>query len=131
MREKLIELISRYDFDSTQCNLCNRADEECLKCGSECLADYLLQNGVVVLPCKVGDTVFVIPTKENCLLEIAEMRCIGFSLGEPNNTANLANDKNKLYQPSFDEFGKTVFISKEEAEKALERRKNDENPQAY
>lgn len=63
------------------------------------------------------------PTKENGLLEIAEMRCISFSLGEPNNTANLSNDKNKLYQPSFDEFGKTVFLTREEAEKAFERSK--------
>lgn len=51
------------------------------------------------------------------------MRCIGFSLGEPNDTVNLVNDKNKLYQPSFDKFGKTVFLTKEEAEKTLERSK--------
>lgn len=37
-------------------------------------ADYLLENGVVLFPCKVGDTVFVTPTKKNRLTEITEVR---------------------------------------------------------
>lgn len=41
MRDRLIELIANAD-----------------SCCQEPLADYLLENGVVVLPCKVGDTVY-------------------------------------------------------------------------
>lgn len=105
MREKLMQLIKYAERKMTY----------------EEMIDYLIANGVVVLPCKVGDVVFVIPTKENRLTEIVAMRCIGFSLGEPNDTMNLATDKNKLYQPSFDKFGKTVFLTKAGAEEAFER----------
>lgn len=120
MREKLIKLLLNcYDEPNLRYYDLTEITDKCMG-GAEYLADYLLANGVVVLPCKVGDTVFVIPTKENGLSEIAEMCCIGFSLGDPNDTVNLLNDKNKLYQPSFDKFGKTVFLTKEEAEAALE-----------
>lgn len=45
MRDKLIELIGNYDGD-------NDGD----------FADYLLENGVVVLPCKLGDDLYYNPT---------------------------------------------------------------------
>ena len=56
-RERLIELIKQgkggYDFNSL-----------------ERIADHLLDNGVIIPPCKVGDTVFAIPSKVNCELNI-------------------------------------------------------------
>ena len=48
-RERLICLLSEYDFDSTFCNICERPDDDCAVCGSERLADYLISNGVVVM----------------------------------------------------------------------------------
>ena len=48
-RERLICLLSDYDFDSTFCNICERPDDDCAVCGSERLADYLISNGVVVM----------------------------------------------------------------------------------
>lgn len=45
MREKLVELLENAKQENI--NLLNFE--------SEIIADYLLQNGVVVLPCKVGD----------------------------------------------------------------------------
>ena len=88
-------------------------------------AEHLIENGVIVPPCKEGDTVYVIPTKENGLSEITEMRTLGFSISALYNTVNLADEKNKLYQPSFERFGKTVFHTREEAEKALKERENN------
>ena len=44
MRDRLIELIEKWYEKPT----------------TKYLADYLLENGVVVLPCKVGDKVYVI-----------------------------------------------------------------------
>ena len=85
------------------------------------LADYLIANGVIVPPCKFLQKCFVIPTIENNLSNITEMKCIGFSLSHDSYNANLITDKNKLYQPCFGAFGKTVFLTREEAEKALER----------
>lgn len=93
---------------------------------TEFLADRLIQNGVIVPPCRYLQKCFVIPTVENGLTGIAEMKCIGFSLSHDSYNANLITDKNKLYQPCFGDFGKTVFLTREEAEKALERNKNND-----
>ena len=46
------------------------------------------------------------------------MKCIGFSLSHDLYNANLITEKNKLFQPSFGEFGKTVFLSMEAAKTA-------------
>ena len=57
MRTKLMELIA----DSRQLNAWGVED----KWGRiEDLADYLLANGVIVPPCKVGDTVYMIFNKK-------------------------------------------------------------------
>lgn len=74
----------------------------------------------VHLPCKFLLKVYVLPTIHNQLADITEMKCIGFSLSASMYKANLIDDKNKLYQPYFGEFGKTVFLTREEAEKASE-----------
>lgn len=50
MREKLVELLENAKQENI--NLLNFE--------SEIIADYLLQNGVVVLPCEVGDVVWYI-----------------------------------------------------------------------
>ena len=77
------------------------------------------RNRFVELPCKFLQKCFVIPTTENKLPYITEMQCIGFSLSNGSYNANLITDKNKLYQPCFSAFGKTVFLTREEAERAL------------
>lgn len=51
-RERLICLLSDYDFDATFCNICERPDDDCAVCGSERLAEYLISNGVVAIPSK-------------------------------------------------------------------------------
>lgn len=90
---------------------------------AESVANHLLSNGVILPPCKFLQKCFVMPTIENNLPDITEMKCIGFSLSHDMYNANLITDKNKLYQPCFGDFGKTVFLTREEAEKALERSK--------
>lgn len=89
------------------------------------IADYLLANGVIVPPCDFQQKVYVLPTRENSLPEITEMECIGFILSRDCYGVNLITDKNKLYQPSFDYFEKTVFLTKEEAERELKNRGKD------
>lgn len=49
-RERLICLLSEYDFDATFCNICERPFDDCAVCGCERLADYLIANGVIVPP---------------------------------------------------------------------------------
>lgn len=99
------------------------------------LADHLLANGVIVPPCKVGDTVYA--PKGNG--EIAEGIVQSIHQNLVRNERGrwiatvwfadfYANSKEAgfecgthLYLP-FEEFGKTVFRSRELAEKALAER---------
>lgn len=69
------------------------------------LADYLLEHGVIVLPCKVGDTVYQIDTER--VFE-SKVKAIVYD------TNNIAFGERAI--------GKTVFLSREEAEKALKER---------
>lgn len=83
----------------------------------EKIADHLLENGVIVPPVKIGDTVYVIPKyngKPYCGVRQDKVQMIGItSRGIHIKTRNKSNF-NKTYM-----LGKTVFLTKAEAEKAL------------
>lgn len=93
------------------------------------VAEYLAANGVIVPPCKVGDKVYKIMTSFGY---VRECKVVGFHLGK---FPTLRGIKRKeyfvcysdhyLYHIPFDDIGKTVFLSREDAEKALEERKNN------
>lgn len=95
---------------------------------AEKIADRLLANGVIVLPCKVGDTVYYIEgayykSKRQTVapIKVSEIswkcdrsgRDLGFAL-----IANRTRYK-------FSSIGKTVFLTREEAEKALAERSGE------
>jgi hypothetical protein len=79
------------------------------------IADHLLSNGVIVPPCKVGDTVYV------CLSRTRVIEC---------KVARIIIERIEEIGMSFicyggmrfdmRHWGKTVFLTREEAEKALE-----------
>lgn len=119
-RDRLIELIKKVPYGVSV-----GATFEQHFC--EKVADHLIENDVIFPPCKLRDKVFVIPTKENGLDVITEMKVLGFSISEPNNVANCFRIRgtSALFQPSFEQFGKTVFFTHEEAEKALKENKNE------
>ena len=89
------------------------------------LADYLFEHGVIVPPCKFLSKCYVLPTIDNNLTDITETKCLGFILSQDSHNANLVTEKNKLYQPCFGAFGKTVFLTREEAERALKEREDN------
>ena len=101
-RERLIELLSVAVGDS------NLTDSEV-----KIVADYLLERGVIHIPCKVGDIVY-----QTDGVRIYELTILDISL-----------HKNRPYYETesidFDDdaIGKTVFLTREEAEAELERRK--------
>ena len=119
-RERLIELKINF-VENFDCGDCKPSNNKCRKCLSEKEADYLLEHGVIVPPCKFGSGCYVIPTIHNKLPDITGMKCIGYALSYDAYNINLITEKNKLYQPCFGEFGKTVFLTREEAEKALKK----------
>lgn len=124
-RERLIEVL-------------NKSCEErgWLMNGAGTIADYLLANGVIVPPCKVGDTVYVNPYTwgylsftdyEHCFIHskhfvIAEVVSIIktrkqnlIKLKIYNRTTHTA----KYHRYPISSIGITVFLTKEEAETAL------------
>ena len=80
--------------------------------------DYLLENGVVVPPCKVGTRVYSI-----ALGKVYEWDICSYTVDlEGISFINLAFvEGNNLYSNTYsiEDIGKTVFLTREEAERAL------------
>ena len=162
MRDRLIELLYKWEEIDHKKPIDGYDSDKSI---SDC-ADHLLANGVIVPPCKVGDTVYHIASckdfyheldgnlynsdgsfgdatgyycpcelRNNCPFDsVEEFDCDalknqqaifedtvkGIMIGECeyDNVIFLEYSLN-VY---FNEFGKTVFLTKEEAEKALAER---------
>ena len=94
------------------------------------LAVHLLANGVIVPPCKVGDTVYTNIAMQGWYFRNKDKpysgKVVFIGLNDSKKMGYgfinvLYNGRNGcVYQFNFSDIGKTVFLSKEEAEKALE-----------
>ena len=98
------------------CSMCDYKylDEKCSDHIYELLTNYLLQNGVFVLPAKVGDKIYTIQgakIKENIIARIEISQ----------STITLATNWHGMGYELYTEkqIGKTVFLTKEDAEKHL------------
>ncbi|MBE6784164.1 MAG: hypothetical protein E7536_09165 [Ruminococcaceae bacterium] len=100
MRDRLIELLQSVPANYEG----NR--------GVGSIADFLLENGVIVPPCKVGDTIYrtAIEYGEVWEWDIVEIQ---INLDE----FVFIDDSENIFLET--DIGKTVFPTKEEAEKAL------------
>ena len=80
------------------------------------------EGRVIVLPCKVGDTIYAIVQVfggDGVYHKITEKKITGIG-GNTMNKVWMVNRENSLedrFSPS--EFGRTVFLTREEAEKAM------------
>ena len=88
------------------------------------LAEADKDGRVVVLPCKVGQRVFALMDMDKHISECEVKRIgmgneIGFIGLEP------IGARGRQYGVVLNGFGKTVFLTREEAEKALEARKDE------
>ena len=112
MRDRLIELLEK--ADQTVIGFSINGDVEVL-------ADELLAEGVIIPPCKVGDIVYTINRRHPKKWKI---HFIGYnSQGEFK--MHIAKEKFTEMLEVWDyAIGKTVFLTREEAEKALERSEN-------
>lgn len=124
-RERLIKLI-----EQCSCHYSPPCTGECGECHNvemydrniEHIADHLLANGVIVPPCKVGDKVYYLcRDQETYEWYICEREVYSISVYE--------NSTHIYVSPiiSFAEIqiGVLVFLTREEAEKALAERSND------
>lgn len=120
MRDRLIELVRQAEFAYLDFSkLC-----PCEKSLTDFTADHLLENGVIVPPCKVGDEVFYV--NEICdengdeYLDISVGKVVSFSLQAEGLWAYCRYEEGLTYwHVVADEFGKEVFLTREEAEQAL------------
>ena len=77
------------------------------------------EGRVVVLPCKVGDTVFALLDNKSKYVSECEVKRIG--LGDNIGFATIVPvGHGQEYGVSLRGFGKTFFLTREEAEKALQ-----------
>lgn len=120
MRERLIELIrgARKTTKGASCDL----EREGL------FADYLLANGVIVPPCKVGDTVYFISSRYETIGRrktqvdfvdegVVDNIVVG-QKGVPQ--IDVCNDDNVwMFFDADEDFGRVAFLTREEAEQAL------------
>jgi hypothetical protein len=117
MRERLRKLIYKSDI------LCDTCGESTSSYCAEALANYLLANGVIVPPCKRGDTV-VYPHHQ--YYEDGEFK--PYELTVEKITVRQYFDSNFAFECDNGfvfrdtDIGKTVFLTREEAEKALAER---------
>lgn len=79
----------------------------------EDFADYLLENGVVVPPCKVGDILYYIPFGST--VTKWEIRSIEIMQDD------IVFHCGRIFFLKYD-IGKTVFLTRGEAENALKER---------
>ena len=110
MRDRLIELIQ-------DIKLCNPINWD----KPEFMALALLANGVILPPCNVGDTVYKCHTVNlNPTGEITKrtIKQITFS-------AFTVTDDGASGWFDIDDIGKTVFLTLEDAEKALREREGE------
>lgn len=137
MRDRLIELIRQADAmcgSRKQCEGCVGFGK-----GADCcdynIADHLLANGVIVPPCKVGDTVYVYGRR------FEDDKILPFQITNILITQNKKGVWTKKYRAmwlkdgktvdaqrnfAFEDIGKTVFLTREEAEQALKGEHNAE-----
>ena len=117
-RERLIELLKSDSCESPMlCDPnCKYANLE--RCYEERTADYLLANGVVVLPVDIiGNTLWFINCDDNIVCDKID----GITISDRHDVyIFLQNSGDEPYELS--DIGKFLFYTREEAEKALVER---------
>lgn len=122
MREKLIELTIQ-------------SVNGCTRHWAEVIADHLLANGVRVMPLKIGDRVYFPVRSPHDYGDIDAIHCVSDGKGGVEIWFEWASydvgvDETELWDKdefSVDDIGKTVFLTREEAQEALSKTDEKEN----
>ena len=109
MRDRLIELFKGAETKVTEMTSTPLALEERLGI----YADYLLANGVIFPPCKVGDTFYAINETSYCDYEV-----YGFMWCKKPDEDKISLIAVTVYGMTFI-WGEEAFLTKEEAESKL------------
>ena len=92
---------------------------------AEYLAEYLLEHGVVLLPCKVGDRLYEVTGRKT--VSVYKVRAIRVELFGLFIEWDIVEGFvwQSLSGINADDIGKTVFLTREEAEQALKEREKE------
>ena len=138
MRDRLVGILKQ-ECDGCQNGECSDCpyylnEEECFDHWCKSKADELIANGVILSPCKIGDIVYVkskswhIESDDISSYQITNLTITQNKKGiwtKKYRAMYLKNGKTIDSQINFefDDIGKTVFLTREEAEKKLEEMK--------
>lgn len=114
-RERLIELMNNAELACLEFSKMHPYEKSL----TDFTTDYLLANGVIVPPCKVGDTVWVKDFERCCVIQEAEITEIVQNKCGTYIRYEYPAFRGRIYARSIEYIGKTVFLAKEEAEQAL------------
>lgn len=112
MRDRLVELIREYSDGRGRIS-------------PKDLADHLIENGVRILPCDVGDTVYYL---DGSIIVESEVHCISFGgrYGDYKGGQIHIYDSDKdNITVKLDSFGKRAFPTKAEAEQKLKEMRGE------
>ena len=131
MRDRLIKLLCGIECEGEETfgDCPQRRDGQCRTvqklemCQIGAIADEVLEDGWVRLPCKVGDTVYRVSFVHK---KVDALKVEGFLANAASWKVHcthlipswIGNQKEHIYL-GFYSFGKTVFLTREEAERAL------------
>ena len=109
MRDRLLELIFQGDEKCSEqdCRDCKHYGNKL--CGFEHIADYLIENGVIVLLCKVGDRVY-----QTDGVRIYELEVLDVSIHK-----NMPYYETESIDFDTRAIGTSIFLTKSEAEQKL------------
>lgn len=116
-RERLVELLNEATFGVNTQTLADHLKKETI----ESVAEYLMSNNVVVLPWKKGDTLYSVTRLVDGKLEPYQINVEEHKFKEIRYFIICENDN---FLDSC--WGKSLFADKEEAEKVLKERKEND-----
>lgn len=115
-KDRLVELLDEAEYKNIGYEMANKfCPFDNYKSRSEFVSDHLLANGVIVPPCKVGDKVYRISTRPHSRMKYVQETTIS-RIAIDNEGIWLFCTCNPIAKCVF---GKTVFLSREEAEAKL------------
>lgn len=106
MRDRLVELLKEASY---------YLDEQDVVCNR--VADHLIANGVIVPPCKMGDKIYMLVTRQTTRFDFTngKMKKV---ISKHTFVKETRLTKLNLFS-AIENFGKTIFLTKDQAEQKL------------
>ncbi len=110
-RDRLIELLSKINFKTPPYEI-----------EAEDIADHLLANGVIIPPCYIGQTVYQLYRKYNGDSIVRQGKVSAIQQKADKSWKIRITMNSYVFEITPDKIGERIFLTKEEAEKALAER---------